>query len=412
MGALSKHKRGGNSSTNSSHNHTANAAGGLAGSGHNRTNVRKQNDKRGNNSSTQRPQPQVCVECGETVLDLAAHLQNRHGHVCPHCKKRFGNKMAWHNHMRDVHNVTGKALAKTKIDEWLEKTSAGGGGGLEKMSMVKPRSRSGAAAPGVFGGSGFSSAKQNNPKLAALHAGAGASKQQGGANGNKKKSSSTRTLRRARSVSFGGAADLKNLQCGRFACLACDDQELNNATAPDENEDAPLMIGHVGGSSSSSSCNSKMQTPGAGGGGISSGAMSASAFGNSFAGASGMKMNNFQATAPVVASSSTSAAAAAPVPLFGKGHLQAFNMQETDFFQQIQRERCSQHCGNSNSTALPLSQSTQFGAGHRWEADMDFMGGPSRGNLMEEEMGTYSNPFPRIPRVGPGDLLDDDDDDL
>ncbi|CAD7958638.1 unnamed protein product [Amoebophrya sp. A120] len=62
---------------------------------------------------------EMCVECGEYVSDLKQHLQQRHGHVCPFCNKRFGNKLGWHNHVRDYHKANPKQLAKAKIDDWL-----------------------------------------------------------------------------------------------------------------------------------------------------------------------------------------------------------------------------------------------------------------------------------------------------
>eukprot|EP00392_Amoebophrya_sp_AT5.2_P008404 g8425.t1 len=223
MGALSKHKRGNNGSASNQPLHYGAAAHGAGSTG---KTVRKQNEKaRGSSSSsasllpgssTQRPKPQVCVECGETVLDLAAHLQSRHGHVCPCCKKRFGNRIAWHNHLRDVHNVTGKALAKTKIDEWLEKTATSSSPSevFVDSTSFKPRTNS------------LNDFATKNPKLTAL-----GGPQQGG---KKKNAASTRTLRRARSVSFG-APDQHLL--GRFACLACDDQP------GEQNSDAPLFAG-------------------------------------------------------------------------------------------------------------------------------------------------------------------------
>ncbi|CAD7962494.1 unnamed protein product [Amoebophrya sp. A25] len=71
-------------------------------------------------------QRDVCVLCGDRVKDLDAHMKQSHGFVCPFCKKRHGNKLAWANHIRDIHGTSTKDA---------EKLQAGGGLFCTSISM-------------------------------------------------------------------------------------------------------------------------------------------------------------------------------------------------------------------------------------------------------------------------------------
>merc|ERR550514_373626 len=71
---------------------------------------------------------EACPHCWSHCADLEEHLRREHPFKCARCGVRFGTKVQWTQHMRDLHRLDGDAAAQDdrhkRLEKWLSKDKA------------------------------------------------------------------------------------------------------------------------------------------------------------------------------------------------------------------------------------------------------------------------------------------------